>query len=284
MKNVGNTSTVRLFDSVFAKIEGENPAGSVKDRAALFMIADALQNESLNENGCIVEATSGNTGIGLAYVAKELGIDTVIVMPENMSEQRRRMIEAYGAKLLLTPASEGMTGAVKVANKLRDEKGYWLADQFNNPSSIKAHFCTTAPEIFQTLPNVKYIVVGVGSGGTAMGIKKYIDCNDIDCKVIAVEPENSPLISKGYAGAHKIQGIGANFLPSILDASKLDGIITVGDDEAIDGAREIFKKHGLYCGISSGAAYVAAQSLLEHVDGQILAVFPDSGNRYSIFD
>lgn len=278
-KKIGNTPIVSLGERIYGKVEGNNPAGSVKDRAAFYMVLRALQNGDLKASGTIVEATSGNTGIGLAYVARELGLNAVMVMPESMSKERRDMISAYGAQLVLTPASEGMAGAVKKAKEIA-EGGAWLANQFGNYASVEAHFYTTAPEIFKQVPAAKYVVAGVGSGGTAMGVKKYIDQNDIDCKLVAVEPLASPLLTKGYAGAHKIQGIGANFVPAIVDVSKLDIIIDVADEDAIRAAAELWHKFGIKCGISSGAAYFAAQTLAKQVGGDIAVVLPDNGNRY----
>lgn len=278
-KKIGNTPIVSLGERIYGKVEGNNPAGSVKDRAAFYMVLRALQNGDLKEGGTIVEATSGNTGIGLAYVARELGLNAVMVMPESMSKERRDMISAYGAQLVLTPASEGMAGAVKKAKEIA-EGGAWLANQFGNYASVEAHFYTTAPEIFKQVPAAKYVVAGVGSGGTAMGVKKYIEQNRIDCKLVAVEPLASPLLTKGYAGAHKIQGIGANFVPAIVDVSKLDIIIDVADEDAIRAAAELWHKFGVKCGISSGAAYFAAQTLEKQVESDIAVVLPDSGNRY----
>lgn len=278
-KKIGNTPVVSLGDGIYGKVEGNNPAGSVKDRAAFYMVLRALENGDLKEGGTIVEATSGNTGIGLSYVARELGLKAVMVMPESMSRQRRDMIAAYGAQLVLTSASEGMAGAVRKAKELA-ENGAWLANQFGNYASVEAHFYTTAPEIFSQVPTAKYVVAGVGSGGTAMGVKKYIEQNGIDCKMVAVEPLSSPLLTQGHAGPHKIQGIGANFVPAIVDPSKLDKIIDVADDDAIRTAGEIYHKFGIKCGISSGAAYFAARTLRKQVEGDIVVVLPDNGERY----
>ncbi len=279
-KSVGNTPMVDLGNGIYGKLESENPAGSIKDRAAFYMVVDALEKGELQENGKIVEATSGNTGIGLSYIARELGIECCIVMPKSMSEQRRQMISAYGAKLSLTPASKGMAGAVEEAKRIQQEEGAWLANQFGNTSCITAHFETTAPEIFKTLPNAKYVVSGVGSGGTAMGIKKHIVGNHLNCKVIAVEPASSPLMSEGRSGAHAIQGIGANFIPELVDVSYFDEILTATDDESIKTAIEL-KDRGFSCGISSGAAYSVARRIRENAEGQIVVILPDSANRYS---
>lgn len=278
-KMIGNTPMLSLGDGLYGKLEGKNPAGSIKDRAAFYMVMRALEKGDLKERGTIVEATSGNTGIGLSYVARELGLKAVIVMPESMSKERRDMISSYGAELVLTPASEGMAGAVRKANEIA-KSGAWLANQFGNYASVEAHFYTTAPEIFSQVPGVKYVVAGVGSGGTAMGVKKYIEQNAIDCKVVAVEPLSSPLFTQGHAGGHKIQGIGANFIPAIVDVSKFDEVIDVSDDDAIRTTGELYRNFGVKCGISSGAAYYAACSLRQRVDGDIVVVLPDNGERY----
>lgn len=278
-KMIGNTPMLSLGDGLYGKLEGKNPAGSIKDRAAFYMVMRALEKGDLKERGTIVEATSGNTGIGLSYVARELGLKAVIVMPESMSKERRDMISLYGAELVLTPASEGMAGAVRKANEIA-KSGAWLANQFGNYASVEAHFYTTAPEIFSQVPGAKYVVAGVGSGGTAMGVKKYIEQNAIDCKVVAVEPLSSPLFTQGHAGGHKIQGIGANFIPAIVDVSKFDEVIDVSDDDAIRTTGELYRNFGVKCGISSGAAYYAACSLRQRVDGDIVVVLPDNGERY----
>ena len=278
-KMIGNTPMLSLGDGLYGKLEGKNPAGSIKDRAAFYMVMRALEKGDLKEGGTIVEATSGNTGIGLSYVARELGLKAVIVMPESMSKERRDMISSYGAELVLTPASEGMAGAVRKANEIAKSRA-WLANQFGNYASVEAHFYTTAPEIFSQVPGAKYVVAGVGSGGTAMGVKKYIEQNAIDCKVVAVEPLSSPLFTQGHAGGHKIQGIGANFIPAIVDVSKFDEVIDVSDDDAIRTTGELYRNFGVKCGISSGAAYYAACSLRQRVDGDIVVVLPDNGERY----
>lgn len=278
-KMIGNTPMLSLGDGLYGKLEGKNPAGSIKDRAAFYMVMRALEKGDLKERGTIVEATCGNTGIGLSYVARELGLKAVIVMPESMSKERRDMISSYGAELVLTPASEGMAGAVRKANEIA-KSGAWLANQFGNYASVEAHFYTTAPEIFSQVPGAKYVVAGVGSGGTAMGVKKYIEQNAIDCKVVAVEPLSSPLFTQGHAGGHKIQGIGANFIPAIVDVSKFDEVIDVSDDDAIRTTGELYRNFGVKCGISSGAAYYAACSLRQRVDGDIVVVLPDNGERY----
>lgn len=279
--SIGNTPIIDMGDGIFGKLEGKNPAGSVKDRAAYYIILRAIEGGELKQGGTIVEATSGNTGIGLAFVAREFGLKAVMTMPESMSAERRKMIADYGAELVLTPASQGMAGAVEAAKAIVEERGAVLANQFGNFASVEAHFYTTAPELFAQIENVKYVVAGVGSGGTVMGIKKYIEDNGLDCKVVAVEPESSPLMSKGIAAPHKIQGIGANFIPKLVKVEKLDKIMTVSNEDAIATAKEIFVRFGEKCGISSGAAYSAAKVLRSQVEGNIAVILPDNGDRYS---
>ena len=262
---LGHTPVIPLGDGIFGKDEGKNPAGSIKDRAAFYIIRDALESGALREDAPVVEATSGNTGIGLAYIGGLLGIKVILTMPESMSEERRKMLADYGAELVLTPAAEGMGG---------------FADQFGNPSSVKAHFETTAPEIFSALPDVKAVVAGVGSGGTAMGIKKYIVAHGLDCKVFALEPAESPLMSEGRAGAHLIQGIGANFIPALVDTKAFDGILTVRGEDAVREVGALFRTYGIECGISSAAAVLGARALRKDTDGDILAILPDRADRY----
>lgn len=278
-KTIGNTPIIPI-GGVFAKLESRNPAGSIKDRAGFYIVRDALRRGDI-KNGKIVESTSGNTGIGLAYVCSNLGIEFVATMPSSMSAERIALMEKYGGKVVLTPAENGMAGAVEKAKEIAED-GAYLANQFGNPSGISAHFETTAPEIFREMPFVDYIVAGVGSGGTVMGLKKYIEESGLPAKVVAVEPEESPLLSKGVAGAHKIQGIGANFVPSILDKSKLDEIRTVKSDDAIKAVKEIYSLTGEKCGISAGGAYAVAKEFRrENPSAIILAIFPDGGDRYS---
>lgn len=277
---LGHTPVIPLGDGIFGKDEGKNPAGSIKDRAAFYIIRDALESGALREDAPVVEATSGNTGIGLAYIGGLLGIKVILTMPESMSEERRKMLADYGAELVLTPAAEGMGGAVAAAKRIVEERGGFFADQFGNPSSIKAHFETTAPEIFSALPDVKAVVAGVGSGGTAMGIKKYIVAHGLDCKVFALEPAESPLMSEGRAGAHLIQGIGANFIPALVDTKAFDGILTVRGEDAVREAGALFRTYGIECGISSAAAVLGARALRKDTDGDILAILPDRADRY----
>lgn len=279
-KNIGNTPVIKLADGLFGKLEGKNPAGSVKDRAALYIIKNAIESGALKTGGRVAEATSGNTGIGLAYVCQSLGIKFVAVMPSSMSKERIALMEKYGATVVLSPAEKGMNGAVTIAKELESE-GAFMANQFSNPASIEAHYRTTAPELFAAVPDARFVVCGVGSGGTAMGIKKYIDEKGIDCSVVAVEPFESPLLSEGTFGPHKIQGIGANFVPAILDIAKLDRIVKIKGEDAVAAAKTLYGVSGEKCGISSGAAYLAALGWKEKYSKEkIVVILPDGGDRY----
>ncbi len=270
---------------ILAKLEYLNVTGSAKDRAAMAMIEDAEKRGVLKAGGTIIEPTSGNTGIGLACVASAKGYRTIIVMPETMSEERRRLIRAYGAELVLTNGAEGMSGAIKKAEELsREIEGSFIPDQFSNPANAKAHFDTTAPEIWSdTDGNVDIFVAGVGTGGTITGIGKYLKEKNPDVKIVAVEPASSPVLSGGTAGAHKIQGIGAGFIPKLLDTSVYDEIIPVTNEDAFAAARLIGQKEGVLVGISSGAAAYAAIQLAklpENSGKNIVVLLPDSGDRY----
>lgn len=280
-KQIGNTPMVTLGNGIYGKLESKNLAGSIKDRVAFYMIKNAVESGELKENGTVVEATSGNTGIGLAYVASKLGFKTILTMPENMSKERKQMLKFYGAELVLTDINKGMIGSVEKAKEIVKTQNGFFANQFGNKSSIQAHFETTAPEIFGEFDDIKYIVCCVGSGGTAMGIKKYILQNGIDCKLIAVEPEESPLMSKGFAGSHQIQGIGANFIPELVDVCCFDEIRTVKSEDAINATKQLYQEYGLKCGISSGAAYYVSKKLNQEIEGKIVAILPDGGDRYS---
>ena len=284
LETIGSTPLVKINKltggNVFAKLEYFNPAGSIKDRAALNMILGAEKRGLIKKDTEIIEPTSGNTGIGLAYVGSQIGVKTVIVMPDNMSLERRQMIANYGAQLVLTPAAEGMEGAVKKARELESE-GFYFINQFANEGNIEAHFETTAPEVFKAIPDAICIVAGIGSGGTVMGFKKYIKANGLKCKVVGVEPKSSPLLTKGYAGPHKIQGIGANFVPSILDKSEVDLILPISDEDAFDYVKWFYKTSGEKVGISSGATLAAAELISERTNGKIVAILADGGDRYS---
>ena len=291
---VGNTPLLELTHieaeekieaTLLAKLESFNPAGSVKDRVAKAIIEDAEKTGRLKEGSVIIEPTSGNTGIGLASVATAKGYRTIIVMPETMSNERKMLIKAYGAELVLTEGSKGMKGASDKAEELSKEiPNSIIAGQFTNPINPKMHYDTTGPEIWaDTEGKVDYFVAGVGTGGTLSGVGKYLKEQNPNVKVIAVEPETSPLLSKGQAGPHKIQGIGANFVPETLDKEIYDEIIAVPNDEAILTARKAAKPEGFLIGISSGAALWAGKQLAarpENKGKNIVVIFPDGGERY----
>lgn len=291
---VGNTPLLELTHieaeeniqaTLLAKLESFNPAGSVKDRVAKAIIEDAEKTGRLKKGSVIIEPTSGNTGIGFASVATAKGYRTIIVMPETMSNERKMLIKAYGAELLLTEGSKGMKGASDKAEELSKEiPNSIIAGQFTNPINPKMHYDTTGPEIWaDTEGKVDYFVAGVGTGGTLSGVGKYLKEQNPNVKVIAVEPETSPLLSKGQAGPHKIQGIGANFVPETLDKDIYDEIIAVPNDEAILTARKAAKQEGFLIGISSGAALWAGKQLAarpENKGKNIVVIFPDGGERY----
>lgn len=291
---VGNTPLLELTHieaeeniqaTLLAKLESFNPAGSVKDRVAKAIIEDAEKTGRLKKGSVIIEPTSGNTGIGLASVATAKGYRTIIVMPETMSNERKMLIKAYGAELVLTEGSKGMKGASDKAEELSKEiPNSIIAGQFTNPINPKMHYDTTGPEIWSdTEGKVDYFVAGVGTGGTLSGVGKYLKEQNPNVKVIAVEPETSPLLSKGQAGPHKIQGIGANFVPETLDKDIYDEIIAVPNDEAILTARKAAKQEGFLIGISSGAALWAGKQLAarpENKGKNIVVIFPDGGERY----
>ena len=270
---------------VLAKLEYLNPAGSVKDRAALSMIRDAEQKGLLKEGSVIVEPTSGNTGIGLAAVAAARGYRVVIVMPETMSLERRQLMRAYGAELVLTEGSKGMSGAVEKAQQLVQQiPGAFLAGQFTNPANPQAHFETTGPEIWQdTDGHVDVFVAGVGTGGTITGVGRYLKSQDPAVRIVGVEPAASPLLSKGTAGPHKIQGIGANFVPQVLDTAIYDELLAVTDQDAFAAGRLMARTEGVLVGISSGAALWAAVELAKRPENRgktIVTLLPDTGDRY----
>lgn len=274
-----------LGANIFAKLEYFNPAGSIKDRAANEIIADMEKNGMLSNGSTIIEPTSGNTGIGLACIAAVKGYKVILVMPESMSVERRKLISAYGAEIVLTPAQEGMSGAIKKAEELRKEIPHSvIAGQFVNKANVLAHYKTTGPEIWvQTDGKVDILVSAVGTGGTITGTSKYLKEQNPDIKVVAVEPESSPVLSGGKAGPHKIQGIGAGFIPEILDTSLIDEVICVSNEEAINSAKEIPKIEGILVGISSGSALCAAYNIAsrpENKDKNIVVILPDTGERY----
>lgn len=270
---------------ILAKLEYLNPAGSVKDRVAKAMIEDAERQGRLNAQSVIIEPTSGNTGIGLASVAAARGYRIIIVMPETMSVERRQLMKAYGAELVLTDGSKGMKGAIEEAERLeRETPGGIVMGQFVNPSNPKAHFETTGPEIYRdTDGKVDIFVAGVGTGGTLSGVGRYLKSKDPKVQIVAVEPADSPVLSKGEAGSHKIQGIGAGFVPDVLDTHIYSQVIGVENDDAFKYGRLVGKKEGILVGISSGAAVCAAVELAkreENAGKTIVVLLPDTGDRY----
>ena len=291
---VGQTPLVRLNNlikkegleaDVLAKLEYFNPAGSVKDRISKEMILDAMEKGLINENTTLIEPTSGNTGIGLSAVATSLNLKIIITMPETMSVERRNLMKAYGAELVLTPGSEGMKGAIAKAKELASQiENSFIPGQFENPANPQAHYKTTGPEIYsQTEGKVDIFVAGVGTGGTISGIGKYLKEQNPNVKVVAVEPASSPVLSTGKGGAHKIQGIGAGFVPDTLDTKIYDEIITVENEDAFASGKEVAKTEGILIGISSGAAIQAVKELAKREENKgktIVVLLPDGGDRY----
>lgn len=274
-----------LCASLFAKLEYFNPAGSVKDRVAKQMIEDAEKSGTLKKGATLIEATSGNTGIGICAVAASMGYKAIIVMPESMSEERKKLMTAYGAELVLTDGKKGMQGSIDKANELvRAIDGAFLTQQFENESNSRAHFESTGPEIWDDLDGkVDIFIAGVGTGGTLTGVGKYLKSKNPDVKVVAVEPCDSPVLSEGRAGAHGIQGIGAGFVPKVLDTEVFDEVVCVSTESAFESAREIAKSEGVLVGISSGAALSAAVSLSKRKENQgknIVVLLADTGERY----
>ncbi|MBR1723658.1 MAG: cysteine synthase A [Ruminococcus sp.] len=283
---VSNYAKAKGLDArILAKLEYFNVTGSVKDRAAIYMINDAEEKGRLKPGGTIIEPTSGNTGIGIASVGAARGYRVIIVMPETMTKERRDMITAYGAEIVLTDGKTGMTGAVNKAKALVEEiEGSIILSQFENPANAKAHFETTGPEIWaDTDGRVDIFVSGVGTGGTVTGAGEFLKKQNPDVKIIAVEPESSPVLSGGKSGPHKIQGIGAGFVPDVLDTSVYDEILQISNEDAYAGAKELAKTQGVLVGISSGAAIHAAAVLAQRPENKgktIVALLPDSGDRY----
>lgn len=291
---IGNTPLMELniFGKTYcpnarllAKLESFNPAGSSKDRIALNIIKSAERKGKLKKGGMIIEATSGNTGVGLAAVSSVLGYETVIVMPDSMSVERIKLIEAYGAKIVLTEGVKGMAGAVEKAEEIhRENDGSILAGQFSNPANPETHYMTTGPEIWRdTDGKVDAFVAGVGTGGTLTGVGRYLKEKNSLIKIFAMEPDSSALLSGNNAESHKIQGIGANFIPNILDMTIYDEVIRITDDEAFSAMRELASMEGLLVGISSGAATLAAAKVAsrpEFAGKTVIALLPDTGERY----
>lgn len=291
---IGNTPLMEIMQiekelelkaRVLAKLEYLNPAGSVKDRAAKYIIEDAEEKGLLKEGAVIIEPTSGNTGIGLASLAAVRGYRLILTMPETMSVERRNILKAYGAEIVLTEGSRGMAGAIEKAEELSKEiPGSIIAGQFVNPANPKAHRETTGPEIWRdTEGKVDIFVAGVGTGGTVTGVGEYLKSQNPDVKVVAVEPEDSPVLSGGKAGPHKIQGIGAGFVPEVLNTAIYDKVVKVGSEQAFSAAKLLAKKEGVLVGISSGAALHAALEIAKQPENQgknIVVLLPDSGDRY----
>lgn len=291
---IGNTPIVELknieqkyglYGKIFAKLESHNPAGSIKDRVALYMINDAEEKGLLKEGSVIIEPTSGNTGIGLAYIGKLKGYKVILTMPSSMSIERRNILKGYGAELVLTDASLGMNGAIKEAERINKETpNSIILGQFVNPNNPRAHYETTGPEIYEQLNGkVDALVAGVGTGGTVTGAGRYLKEHNKDTYVVAVEPLDSPVLSKGEKGKHGIQGIGAGFVPEILDTSIYDEVITISDDDAFTYGREVRELENISVGISSGAALKAAIELASREsfkDKNVVVIFPDGGDRY----
>ncbi len=291
---IGNTPLIELSNfeknhdlgaTVLGKVELFNPAGSVKDRIAKAMIDEAVKAGKVNDDTVFIEPTSGNTGIGLAAIAAARGNRIIITMPETMSIERRNLMKAYGAEVVLTDGSKGMKGAIAKAQELANEiSNSFIPSQFTNPANPAIHEATTGPEIWRdTEGKVDILVAGVGTGGTVTGTGRYLKSQNLDVKVVAVEPAGSPVLSEGHAGAHKIQGIGAGFIPETLDTSVFDEVIAVADEDAFETGRELAAKEGLLVGISSGAAVWAASQLAQRPENKgktIVAILPDTGERY----
>lgn len=291
---IGNTPLVELTNyeknhglaaTIVGKVEMMNPAGSVKDRVAKAMLDDALAAGKINKDTVLIEPTSGNTGIGLASLAAARGMRLIITMPETMSIERRNLMKAYGAEVVLTDGAKGMPGAIAKADELAKEiPNSFIPGQFTNPSNPAVHERTTGPEIWRdTDGKVDILVAGVGTGGTVSGTGKYLKSQNPVIKVVAVEPAGSPVLSEGHGGSHKIQGIGAGFVPDTLDTSIYDEVLTITDEEAFEAGRELAGKEGLLVGISSGAAVAAARKLAERPENAgklIVAILPDTGERY----
>ena len=287
---IGNTPMVRINKmlgegtaDVYAKVELFNPCGSIKDRICCAMIEAAEQAGKIKPGDTIVEPTSGNTGIGLAFVCASKGYNLVLTMPETMSVERRNMLRAFGAELILTPGDTDMRGAVEKAQEMADDRGYFQPQQFRNPANPEAHRRSTAAEILKQVKGLNAFVAGVGTGGTITGVGEILKEElESDIKIVAVEPEKSPVLSGGEPGLHEIQGIGAGFVPEILNKNIIDEIIRVSDEDAYETAGRLIREEGILCGISSGANFFAAMKIAEELGSgkKVVVVFPDTGERY----
>lgn len=289
-ESIGNTPLIRINNiekenraEILVKVESFNPSGSIKDRASLYMIEAAERDGKLSKGSTIIEPTSGNTGIGLAMIAAAKGYKIILVMPETMSEERRKLIKAYGAEIILTDGKLGMQGSVDLANKLADEKGYFMPNQFNNENNKIAHYETTSEEIIRdTNGDIDVFIAGVGTGGTVSGTGKRLKEYNENIKVYAAQPANSQVLSGEQSGPHKIQGIGANFIPGIYDEKYIDDIINISDEDAFKYARELARDEGILAGISSGANLAAAIKIAKKLGKgkTVVTVLPDTGERY----
>ncbi len=282
---IGHTPMLEIQPGLLLKLERFNPGGSVKDRTALAMIEDAEKCGILTPGATIIEPTSGNTGVGLAWIGRLKGYRVILTMPETMSVERRNLLAAYGAELVLTPGSEGMKGAIRKAEELRDTtKDAVILGQFTNPANPAIHYATTGQEIWEdTAGQVDVFIAGVGTGGTVSGVGRALKEKNMLVEIIAVEPASSPVLSGGEAGPHKIQGIGANFVPETYQAGYIDRVMQISDEDAFAAARSLARDHGLLVGISSGAAYAAALQLAQQpvYNGKnIVVLLPDTGERY----
>lgn len=292
---IGNTPLVKInglseeYADLYVKIESRNPSGSVKDRPALYIVKELMAQGILSEGGTIIEQSSGNTGIALSMIGAASGLDVKIIMPDTMTAERRAIIKAYGAELILTPGAEGMQGAKNKAEALSKELDAPIFGQFSNFANVKSHEETTAQEILKDLPDVDAFVAGIGTGGTVTGVGKVLKANNPETIIWAVEPKDSPLLSQGKAGSHKIQGLGANFIPEIYSNDNVDEYFLVANEEAQEATRKLARTQGILAGVSSGANYFAALALAKKLGKgkKVVTVLPDTGERYlssGIFD
>ncbi len=295
LETIGNTPIVKIekldkdYADIYVKVESRNPSGSIKDRAALYIMNDFIEKGLVKKGGTVIEATSGNTGVAISMIGAVLGINVIIVMPETMTIERRRLMKAYGAELVLTPGSEGMQGAVNKAKELSEELNAPIVGQFVNPANVQAHIETTGKEILKEIPDLNGFVAGIGTGGTVTGIGKVLKEANKDIVVWGVEPKSSPLLTEGKSGSHKIQGIGANFVPEIYNPKFIDKVEQVSDEAAIENSLSLARNHGILSGISAGANFSAGKKLAKELgEGKkVLVILPDSGERYlssGIFD